>query len=459
MKKFYLLLVLPMLVVMSSCNSKDSKENGVIWDVAYPSAGFVLFDDNGNNILKENSDAIYDFEVERNGEIYRYEEATRDLQQEAFGIYLHSRYPYMLCVGEFDQNESGSFVLRYRDAEWLVEYDYQLGYKNGRPYTEEQIKIDGRVVELSAVDQWELYGDGNVVDVYARSLDYTPSQTVYDIKYPSETFVIVDFTGSNLFETYPEMKSDVEIEYNGQTYNYNEAITREAAKQPLELYTPAVYPHCIEFGDFDYDDKGSYVIKYDEQSWLVDFEYDLRWENCAPVLTKSIEINGTPVDPIKIAEVEGGDGMVDIYALPLMFELPIYDISYPTATYVVLDNEGNNIFKSEPESIYEFEIEYNGVIYNYHDQTRELPQMPLALTNNSMYPYCLTFGDFDHNEKGSYTIRFRDREWLAEFEYSLEWDMFSPIISRSLKIDGEAVNPEIIEVLNEEINVYAIALR
>lgn len=464
MKKFYLLLLVPLLVMMSSCNGDEGPRKGVIWDIPYPSAGYVILDSEGNNILKADPEAIYDIEVEYKGKTYRYEEVTRELPRDPFGLHSHWGYPYMVLVGDFGQNESGSYIVRFRDYEWLVEYEYELRWKNYNPVKEELIKINGEVVERCVVDEWDTYNDGKLRDIYARPLYYTPKEVEYDISYPKATFAIIDEEGNNFFKEYPEKRQEVFIEYNGETYRYNDEVTRALLPEPLELYSPEQSPYCIEFGDFGHTDKGSYVIKYGEQEWNIDFEYKLRWEGCQPVAKGYYQIDGVPAEPIKINKVFVEDGWVDFYALPLELEVTEWDIAYPSVSYVVLDEEGNNIFKSEPESMLEFEILYNDVTYKYNNESRALLPNPLAVTTDRMYPYRLTFGDFDYNDKGSYVIKFRDREWRVEFEYTLEWVAYEPVMSASLKINGEEVNPQFIETwhvddYHGDVDMYAIALR
>lgn len=424
-----------------------------------------MFDSEGNNVFKEDPEAIYDFEVEYKGKIYRCEEVTRALLQRSFGLRNHWSYPYMVCVGDFGQNESGSYIIRFRDQEWTVEYEYELRWKNYKPAMNERIKINGEVVEPCVVDVWDLYNDGEIIsDIYALPLYYTPTEGEYDIRYPKATFTIVDIDGTNFLEEYPEKRQDVVIEYKGETYKYDEAITRALPREDLALYSPALCPYCIEFGDFGYTDKGSYVIQYGAQSWDIDFEYKIRWESGLPVAKGYIKVDGEYVEPIKIDKVFVEGRWVDFYALPLELKMIDWDIAYPSSSYVVLDAEGNNIFKSDPESMLEFEILYNDVTYKYVNETRALPPQPLAITNDWMYPYRLTFGDFDYNDKGSYVIKFRDKEWLVEFEYTLEWIAYQPEKSSSLKINGEEVDPEFIEEwyvddYHGNVKMYAIALR
>lgn len=463
MKKFYLLLLVPLLVMMSSCHGDEGPRKGVIWDIPYPSAGYVIFDSEGNNILEADPEAIYDIEVEYKGKTYRYGEVTREAFQYPFGLHSHWCYPYMVRVGDFDQNESGSYIVRFRDYEWLVEYEYELRWKNYEPVKYELVKINGEVVEPCVVDEWNLYGDGDLRDIYARPLYYTPTEREYDISYPKATFAIIDEEGNNFFKEYPEERQEVVIEYNGETYRYNEAVTRELLREPFELYSPALCPYCIEFGDFGHTDKGSYVIKYGRQEWNIDFEYKIRWENGMPGAKGYYQVDGVPVEPIKIDKVFVGDRWVDFYALPLELEMMVWDIAYPSASYVVLDEEGNNIFKSDPESMLELEILYKGVTYKYNNESRALLPEPLAITTDSMYPYRLTFGDFDYNDKGSYVIKFRGKEWRVEFEYTLDWAVYEPVISASLKIDGEEAVPEFIEAWHVDdyhgtIDMYAVPL-
>lgn len=464
MKKFYLLLLVPLLVMMSSCHGDEGPRKGAIWDIPFPSVGYVIFDSEGNNILKADPEAIYDIEVEYKGKTYRYEEVTRMLLKRSFGLHAHWCYPYMLCIGDFDQNESGSYIVRFRDYEWLVEYEYELRWKHYEPVKYELVKINGEVVERCVVDEWDAYNDGDLRDVYARPLYYIPTEREYDISYPKATFVIIDEKGNNFFKKYPEKRQEVVIEYNGETYRYNEAVTRELLREPLELYTPALCPHCIEFGDFGHTDKGSYVIKYGLQEWNIDFEYKKRWENGMPIAKGYYQVDGEYVEPIKIDEVLVEGRWVDFYALPLELEVAAWDIAYPSVSYVVLDDEGNNIFSSEPESMLEFEILYNDVTYKYNNESRALPPEPLAITTDLMYPYRLTFGDFDYNDRGSYVIKFRDKEWRVVFEYKFEWVAAEPVMSATLKIDGEEANPEFIEKwhvddYHGDVDMYAIALR
>lgn len=464
MKKFYLLLLVPLLVMMSSCHGDEGPRKGAIWDIPFPSVGYVIFDSEGNNILEADPEAIYDIEVEYKGKTYRYEEVTRMLLQRSFGLHAHWCYPYMLCIGDFDHDESGSYIVRFRDYEWLVEYEYELRWKHYEPVKYELVKINGEVVERCVVDEWDLYDDGDLRDVYARPLYYTPTEREYDISYPKATFAIIDERGNNFFKKYPEKRQEVVIEYNGETYRYNESVTRELLREPLELYTPALCPHCIEFGDFGHTDKGSYVIKYGLQEWNIDFEYKKRWENGMPIAKGYYQVDGEYVEPIKIDEVLVEGRWVDFYALPLELEVAAWDIAYPSVSYVVLDDEGNNIFRSEPESMLEFEILYNDVTYKYNNESRALPPEPLAITTDLMYPYRLTFGDFDYNDRGSYVIKFRDKEWRVVFEYKFEWVAAEPVMSATLKIDGEEANPEFIEKwhvddYHGDVDMYAIALR
>ena len=132
------------------------------------------------------------------------------------------------------------------------------------------------------------------------------------------------------------------------------------------------------------------------------------------------------------------------------------------APYAVFDSEGNNIFANDAEALYDFTISYNDKEYKYEEVTRELFQEPLALYTGYGYPYRICFGDFDHNEKGSYTINFRGKEWLVEFEYTLDWYYGEPVLGSTLKIDGEEAEKVVVGKKNREnygeINIWAFPL-
>ncbi len=443
MKKLYLLFV-PLLALLGGCTGDDGPRKDVIWDIPYPSISFAVLDSDGNNIFKENPDAIYDFEIEYKGETYRYNDQTRELPQLPLALTTDGVYPYRLTFGDFGQDDSGSYIVRFRDKEWLVEFEYELTWKKHKPVKRALIKIDGKVVNPEVVDTLSIDATGERRDVYATPLYYEEGEMEWDIVFPTATFAVVDDAGNNIFKSKPESIYEFAITYNGETYRYNDQ-TRELPQLPLAITTDGVYPYRLTFGDFDYNESGSYTIDFDGQQWLVDFEYKLRWEGGRPTIREKVMINGNAVEPKKIDSVEVNGTLQDVYALPLYKSSTEWDIRYPTAMYVVVDDEGNNIFKSEPESMYEFEIIYNEESYKYHDETRELPKLPLAITRGPMYPYRLTFGDFEHNEKGSYLIKFRDSEWLVEFEYALEWVDEEPVLSESLKIDGVEAKPEFIE--------------
>lgn len=140
----------------------------------------------------------------------------------------------------------------------------------------------------------------------------------------------------------------------------------------------------------------------------------------------------------------------------------VWDIVFPTASYAVFDSEGNNIFANDAEALYDFTISYNDKEYKYEEVTRALPQEPLALYTDYCYPYRICFGDFDHNEKGSYTINFRGKEWLVEFEYTLDWYYGEPVLGSTLKIDGEEAEMVVVGKKNREnygeINIWAFPL-
>ena len=122
----------------------------------------------------------------------------------------------------------------------------------------------------------------------------------------------------------------------------------------------------------------------------------------------------------------------------------IRDIVYPKAQYAVINSAGENLFYTEPMSRYELEIIYNDVTYKYDGESRALIQRALALSTTQRYPYDLMFGDFDYNESGSYVIRFRGKEWIAEFDYRLEWVDNEPVRKSLLKIDGEELEEVVI---------------
>lgn len=135
----------------------------------------------------------------------------------------------------------------------------------------------------------------------------------------------------------------------------------------------------------------------------------------------------------------------------------IWDIVYPAAAYAVYDSEGNNIFASDADALYDFTISYNGKEYNYAEVTRELPQEPLSLYTDYGYPYRICFGDFDHDDEGSYTIKFRGKEWNVEFEYTLDWVYGEPKLGSTLKIDGEVAEMILVGTSNG-YNVWAYPL-
>ena len=461
MKRIYLFIV-PLLALLCGCEGDDGPRKGAIWDIPYPRANFVILDAEGNNIFKYDPEAIYDLEVEYKDKVYRYDEDTRALPCEPFGIRSHFGYPYMFTLGDFDHDEEGSYIVRFRDQEWLVEYKYNLRWKHYKPIKDSYIKIGSKEVTAIAVDKYDTFGDGTLRDIYAIPLHYAPEVKEWDIPYPRVSYAILDSEGNNIFRSNSESMNDVVITYNGETYRY-EGETRALLQESLALTTDYVYPYRLNFGDFDHNDKGSYTIEYNDQEWFVEFEYKLRWEGGMPVIKERVAINGEVLEPIMIDTAELDGRTVDIYALPLYKADAEWDITYPTATYAVLDSEGNNIFRSNSESMKEFEISYNGETYRYEGETRALLQEQLALTTDHIYPYRLNFGDFDHNDKGSYVIKFGEKTWAVEFEYTLEWVDDEPVLGSSLKVDGEEAEMQVIEEQwkiddYNSITVYAIPL-
>ena len=137
-------------------------------------------------------------------------------------------------------------------------------------------------------------------------------------------------------------------------------------------------------------------------------------------------------------------------------DMMIWDIVYPVQSFVVLDNEGNNIFESDPDSMYDFTITLNDKVYNYEGLTRALPIEPLALYTDNDYPYRLNFGDFYHNDKGCYTIIFRDKEWSVEYVNRLDIICNELFFKNSFKIDGEEV--ECIKIGDANVGAYPLYL-
>ncbi len=140
MKRFFLLIA-PLLALLGGCKNEDK---GIVWDIVYPTAPYAVINSEGENLFYAEPMSRYELEIIYNDVTYKYDGGSRALIQRPLMLYTTPRYPYYLMFGDFGYNESGSYLIRFREKEWFVEFDYRLKWVDGEPVRESHLKIDGK---------------------------------------------------------------------------------------------------------------------------------------------------------------------------------------------------------------------------------------------------------------------------------------------------------------------------
>ena len=116
-----LLILFALIWGLVSCN-KNPESDIVIFDRYFPYLSFVIVA-NGVNIFEADPNTMYEVEVIYNGQTYKYTDETRTVP--FFELALHTRpsiNPYILYFSDFNQGESGSLTLKFRDNEWRLDF-------------------------------------------------------------------------------------------------------------------------------------------------------------------------------------------------------------------------------------------------------------------------------------------------------------------------------------------------
>ena len=144
------------LIAILCCTSCDKKvEMDILFDLIYPRIHFAIFDGD-TNIFEQDPNTMYEVEAIYNGETYTYHDETRDAPpKEDLTLYTSPiNSPYMLFFSDFDYDESGVILFKFRENEWTLEFGFRQAYKDDSkvPSIEATYILDG--VELTCPDDF-----------------------------------------------------------------------------------------------------------------------------------------------------------------------------------------------------------------------------------------------------------------------------------------------------------------
>lgn len=144
------------LIAILCCTSCDKKaEMDILFDLIYPRIHFAIFDGD-TNIFEQDPNTMYEVEAIYNGETYTYHDETRDAPpNEDLTLYTSPiNSPYMLFFSDFDYDESGVILFKFRENEWTLEFGFRQAYKDDSkvPSIEATYILDG--VELTCPDDF-----------------------------------------------------------------------------------------------------------------------------------------------------------------------------------------------------------------------------------------------------------------------------------------------------------------